>query len=147
MIEAITSFKDENRWLSNFWPAEVKLGDMVYATVEHGYVASKTLDITWRRAIQGLRSPGHAKRMGRQIPLRPDWEDVRLDIMEDLLRQKFAIPELRQLLLDTGDAMLIEGNTWNDTFWGAVIGDGTWRSWKGENNLGKLLMKIREECR
>jgi len=60
--------------------------------------------------------------------------------MLDLVRKKFENPLLRAMLLATEDAVLVEGNTWNDTFWGVCRG-------RGENWLGRILMQVREECR
>ena len=83
-------------------------------------------------------TPGLAKKLGRKATIRPDWEKIKLPIMEYLLRQKFGDKTLKALLIGTGDAELVEGNMWGDTYWGVCKG-------KGENHLGKLLMKIREE--
>lgn len=136
----INSFQGEHRWLSNFWPAKVVLEDIEFPTVEHAYVAAKTLDMAMRLRVSEIpaQNAGRVKRLGRTFDLRVDWDDVRLSTMERLLRQKFAIPDLRMLLLKTGNQILIEGNTWGDTFWGVCRGTG-------ENNLGNLLMKIRSE--
>ena len=79
-----------------------------------------------------------AKRFGRQVKLRKDWDLVKVNVMEMLLRQKFARPALREQLLSTKDSILIEGNNHGDTFWGVCKGTG-------ENYLGRLLMKIRQE--
>lgn len=79
---------------------------------------------------------GQAKRAGRKLMMRDHWEDVRLDIMRRALELKFTIPDLKAMLLDTGDEELIEGNTWGDIYWGVCRGEG-------ENNLGKLLMDVR----
>ena len=76
--------------------------------------------------------------MGRHLPLRPDWEDVKLSVMEGLLRQKFREEPFKSQLKATGDAQLVEGNYWGDVYWGVCRG-------QGENHLGKLLMKIRGE--
>ena len=134
-MRVIDSFQGEHRFLSNFWPAEVALDGVVYPSVEHAYVASKTLDLSARHVI--LKStPGQAKRYGRTLALRPDWESVKLAVMAGLLVQKFRHPELAALLRATGDAELVEGNTWGDTFWGVCKG-------KGANNLGRMLMEIR----
>jgi len=111
-----------------------------YPTVEHAYQASKTRVPIERRLIRAAISPGDAKRLGKQITLRDDWENVRLDVMRDLLRAKFHPLGLRTLLLSTGERLLIEGNNWNDTFWGVCKG-------QGENNLGKLLMLTRDKYR
>lgn len=113
---------------------------MEYPSVEHAYVAAKTLDLEQRKIIQMLPKAGEAKRFGRsKITLRADWTDsFRLSLMEDLLRQKFSIPELKEKLNSTFPHELIEQNTWGDVFFGVCKG-------KGENHLGKLLMKVREE--
>jgi N-glycosidase YbiA len=135
-MNAIKGFRGRSRWLSNFWPARVTLDGMVFGSVEHAYQAAKTLDLDHRRTIAALAKPGQAKRYGRKLKVRDDWEEVKLVVMEDLLRQKFAHPDLRQKLLDTGDAYLEESNVWQDFFWGVCDG-------KGENHLGRLLMTIR----
>jgi len=135
----IARFTGSYRFLSNFWPARVELYGIEYPSVEHAYVAAKTLDASQREHIRQLEKPGDVKRYGRKLVLRPDWNDVRLYIMEDLVRQKFEDPELRKLLLATGDQKLIEGNTWGDRFWGVC--DGV-----GENHLGRILMRVRAVC-
>ena len=85
--------------------------------------------------------PSEAKRLGQRVALRPDWEAVKLGVMEDIVRAKFTQHEsLAVKLINTGDRGLIEGNTWQDLFWGVDI---TTR--KGENHLGRILMKIRDE--
>jgi len=145
MTEPITSFTGEHRWLSNFWIIDVVFEDVLYPSVEHAYVAAKTLDRATRYSIAKLSSPGAAKRAGRSLELRPDWDKVKLTVMKGLIRQKFMHVQLRRLLLSTGGAMLIEGNTWGDTFWGAVYRDGAIPGWSGDNNLGKILMKVRDE--
>ncbi len=138
MTQTIKGFHGRYRWLSNFWPAEVTLDGMVFSTVEGAYQAAKTLDLDHRRAIAGLAKPGQTKRYARKLKVRDDWQEVKLAVMEDLLRQKFSIPDLRQKLLDTGDAYLEESNSWRDFFWGVCNG-------VGENHLGRLLMKCRDE--
>lgn len=137
-VEPITSFQGEHRFLSNFWPATVWFDGFTYSSVEHAYVAAKTLDQVARMTICQMSSPGQVKRFGRGLVLRPDWELVKLPVMEDLLKRKFAHADLRERLQLTAPRMLIEGNTWGDTFWGVCNG-------VGENHLGKLLMKIRDE--
>lgn len=139
-MEPVTSFSGDYAFLSNFYRADVQLDKKVYPTTEHAFQAAKTLEPGERRMIQLSGTPGIAKRLGRKVKLRKDWENVKLDVMLDLLRQKFQDPHLREKLLSTGDATLIEGNTWGDKFWGAVLTDG---KWVGQNHLGKLLMKVR----
>ena len=108
----------------------------------------KTLDINKRRAIANASTPGLAKKMGRSVSLRPDWEDIKDDVMLEGLYRKFADDELADWLLDTGDEELIEGNFWSDNYWGVCYckkcrAQGI----QGQNHLGKLLMKVRSEIR
>lgn len=138
---AITSFTGKYRFLSNFWLTPVEFCGIEYPSSEHAYQAHKSLDPQISLKVLQLKTPGEAKRFGRKIVLRPDWESYKLVLMEQLLRRKFEPgSELATRLLNTGDEELVEGNHWNDTFWGVCRG-------RGENHLGKLLMKIRSELR
>jgi len=130
----ITAFTGEYRWLSNFAACEVKWGELTFPSVEHAYQASKFTDPDLIKRFQVVTA-SEAKRMGRTKP-RFDWD--KLAVMEYLLNQKFCDPVLRNKLIETGDAELVEGNWWGDTFWGVCGG-------VGENHLGKLLMKIRSQ--
>jgi N-glycosidase YbiA len=137
----IDSFQGRYRFLSNFWPCEIEYEGMVYPSVEHAYQSAKTLDIAQRRRIAALKTPAEAKHAGEAMPLRADWLQIKFDVMEQCVRYKFTHhPELKQLLLATGDAYLEEGNTWNDQIWGVYQGHG-------ENHLGIILMKVRAELR
>ncbi len=142
----IVSFSGEYRFLSNFYPSEVLLDGRKYVSVEHAYQAAKI-------SIQGLPkdeanrlrkpfieadTPAIAKKLGRQVRLRDDWESVKVNIMVGLLRQKFHESPLKDQLLATGDRHLEEGNHWGDRIWGTVNG-------VGKNYLGKSLMLIRYE--
>lgn len=134
----IARFSGIYSWLSNFWPAEVKIGADVYPTVEHAYQASKTIEPHAREMIRLCGPAGVAKRLGKTLPIRPDWSEMKLGVMEELLRQKFQHPHLRKKLIDTYPQLIEEGNTWKDTFWGVYRG-------KGKNHLGRLIMQIRSE--
>ncbi len=137
----ITEFQGEHRFLSNFWPAEVVHEGISYPSAEHAYQAAKTLDRAERRRIAAILDPGDAKREGRKLALRPDWETAKFTVMEHCVRDKFTRnADLAAKLLATGDAELIEGNTWGDRVWGVYQG-------QGENRLGKLLMMVRAEIR
>jgi len=138
MSKVIDRFDGEYRFLSNFYPSPIEFGDFIAPTVEHAFQACKTCDLTERKAILMADTPAKAKKLGRAATLRNDWEASKIECMEFLLDRKFGIPALRVKLLETGDAELIEGNWWGDTFWGVCRG-------KGENHLGKLLMKIRNQ--
>lgn len=106
-----------------------------YATVEHAFQAAKTLDLKEREMFQNV-NPAEAKKRGRQVKIREDWEKVKVSVMKDLLIQKFSKGVYREKLLATGNEELIEGNYWGDVWWGVCRG-------VGENHLGKLLMEIR----
>jgi hypothetical protein len=110
---------------------------VIYQTVEHAFQAAKTLDLNEREKIRQAKS-SEVKQLGKKITLRSNWLIFRLEAMEELLRRKFSIPALKERLLSTGDLELIERNFWKDIFWGTCHG-------VEENNLGKLLMKIRKE--
>jgi ribA/ribD-fused uncharacterized protein len=140
MIDAITSFSGEYRFLSNFWPAKVSYMDLDFPTVEHAFVAAKSDDPAFWRTVQQIPTPGSAKKLGRSVKLRDNWEQARVIVMHGLLQQKFHDNPLRTKLLETRHVWLEEGNTWGDTFWGVCNG-------VGENMLGKLLMLVREEVR
>jgi ribA/ribD-fused uncharacterized protein len=116
-----------------------------YPTLEHTFQATKTLNLEERERIRLTSTPGEAKKMGRRVKLREDWESIKNLVMLDLLRLKFSdkLPYLKQKLIDTGDAHLIEGNTWHDNHFGVCtcIECGS----VGKNILGRLLMKVRDE--
>lgn len=139
----IDSFRGQYRFLSNFYPAKVLLDNIEYPTVEHAYQAAKTTDLILRQQIKEAPTPGKARKLGKSIEIKmsvPAWDCIRTSIMYKLLQQKFSDPKLHKMLLDTGDAELVEGNWWNDTFWGKYKGEG-------KNVLGVLLMLIRDECK
>jgi N-glycosidase YbiA len=135
----ILIFRGEHRFLSNFYRCFVPYEGITYPSVEHAYQAAKTLDPVTREQIARCGAPGVAKAMGRTVELRGDWDQIKVNVMEELLRIKFADPMLRGLLVKTGTAELVEGNTWRDTFWGVFAG-------RGRNELGKALMRVRSAC-
>lgn len=139
-LPPIDSFSGEYRFLSNFYVFPLWIPDVsLWApTVEHGYQAGKTLDPDLRRRILVSGSPSLAKRLGRAVPLRNDWEQIKEAVMLDLLRRKFWTPVFADRLLGTGNRLLAEGNTWGDTYWGVCGG-------LGHNRLGVLLMRVRDE--
>lgn len=147
MQEPITEFRGKYYFLSNFYFAPIDYEDMEYPTVEHAYQAAKTADVELRKKVQQAKTPASAKAMGRKIPHPPNWRSYNLQLMEELILQKFTrYPELREQLLATGDAELIEGNTWNDRFFG-MTQDKKTGEWRGHNELGKMLMRVRERLR
>lgn len=137
----ISAFSGRYAFLSNFFPSPITAADVHYPTVEHYFQAMKTTDIDDRLKIACAFTPSKAKRLGRQVVLRPDWEAIKVPVMRSALRMKFAAEtDLARLLLATDDALLVEGNTWNDQFWGVCNG-------RGHNWLGHLLMARRAELR
>lgn len=137
MGKIINSFNGEYRFLSNFSDSRILLGYKHYKTVEHIFQAHKSVTEEDHERIRKASTPGVAKRIGRKIVIRPDWDEVRVKMMEEFVWAKFIQnPELGRKLIATGDAELIEGNNWGDKFWGVCKGGG-------ENKLGKILMAIR----
>ena len=149
LIDWFDDFDGPNkfRFLSNFYVGEpIDMNDghgAVYRTGEHAFAAYKAAALNAWQAIVDAKSPGKAKMLGRRIPLRSDWEEVKYDVMRAVLAAKFS-PERAEseLLLATGDAMLIEGTDWNDKVWGVTNGKGNGRNW-----LGTLLMAQRAMLR
>ena len=142
----IKQFSKENRWLSNFSPATIVHEGITYPSVEHFYVAMKSADIEIREQIAKLETAGQAKRIGREIEvtagLPPNWYEDKLVHMRFALEQKYNQEPYKQQLIDTGGQTIIEGNTWGDEFWGVNL-----RTDEGKNNLGIMIMEIRDELK
>lgn len=144
-MNPIEDFHGTNYFLSNFFTAPMVIDGRSFKTNEHFFQASKALDEETFEIIRNLKTPAETKRMGRDIKLKKNWDNIKNDVMLKGLRVKFAIPELRKQLLDTGDAPLIEGNNWHDQYWGRC--DCSQHGGVGENWLGRLLMQLRDEIR
>ena len=144
----INKFDGQYAFLSNFYSSPITpwVDNITYPTVEHAFQAMKSFNPSERKMIAAAPTPGKAKSMGRHVELRSDWRTVRTAIMKDALIEKFKDPQLRQKLLSTGDQYLIEGNWWHDNYWGDCYCPNC-EHIKGENHLGQLLMKIREEIK
>jgi N-glycosidase YbiA len=137
----IDLFDGKYHFLSNFfYPTPVVFQGEIYISVEHAYQAAKFLDPDLRKQIQGTPTPAESKKLAKKFQKdghrRSNWDDIKLAVMEDLLVQKFSDIQLRRKLVATGNNELVEENWWHDVWWGKCGG-------VGENNLGKLLMKIR----
>ena len=140
-MNKIDCFDGEYAFLSNFYDSPIEKDGIVYPTNEHFFQAMKTLDNEERKRIAAAETPGKAKRMGRSVKLRPDWEQSKIQIMKEGLTLKFLChKDLAEKLVATGDVWLIEGNWWGDTYWGVCNG-------VGHNMLGNLLMEIRRDLR
>ena len=131
---------DEYGFLCNFSAHGFNLGDRYWPTVEHYFQAQKFAGSDHEERIRVSRTPKEAKDLGQtsKLPLRSDWEDVKVEIMRDALMAKFTThTDLRDALLATGNEELIE-NAPTDYFWGCGKLGG------GQNMLGKLLMETRQ---
>lgn len=140
MRERIANFKGVNNFLSNFYYSPVYYNGIRFSTVEHAFQAAKSTDLKTQKLFAIIPTPQEAKQFGKTIPLREDWETVKVSIMKDLLKQKFSKSPLRKMLIQTNDSELVNGNTWGDTYWGVTNGEG-------QNILGNLLMEVRSELK
>jgi ribA/ribD-fused uncharacterized protein len=134
----IESFDGKFKFLSNFYSCDVFYDGLMYKNAEAAYQSAKTTDLKTRLYFKNM-FPSEAKKHGRKLPLRKDWEEIKYDIMLEIVRNKFKWnKDLKQKLLATKQVLLIEGNWWKDTYWGMCEG-------VGQNNLGKILMQVRKE--
>lgn len=140
--ECIDLFREEYEFLSNFYPVFMTFEGIEFFSAEAAYQAQKCAGEPERRSFSRLYAD-EAKRRGREISCRGDWDQVKVPVMEAVVRAKFQQNSLlARRLLDTGEKPLIEGNSWGDRFWGVDH-----RTGEGENHLGKILMALREEFR
>jgi len=146
----ITQFRDKFSFLSNFYLAPIRYEGVVYPSVEHAYQATKCPE--GRETIRRAPKPYKAKWLGRKFRARPDWDEIKIGVMEDLVWLKFSMnPDLTKLLLDTGDEKIVEGQ-WRGTYWAH---DNFWGNCEcdacvnipGRNHLGRILMGVRERLR
>lgn len=137
----ITSFSGKYRFLSNFYPCKLVYDYIEYPSSEHAFVAHKTKNRELRLKISKIQTPGQVKRFGRsEIQLREDWGLIKINVMRQIVEAKFEQnDDLMKMLMETKGYHLIEGNTWGDRFWGeSPLGNG-------RNELGKILMSIRDD--
>ncbi len=138
----IEKFRGQYSFLSNFYSAPIEYEGLKFSCTECAFMYHKTDNEKIRSLILDTQDPKEAKRLCKPHP-RKNWDKIKLDIMEDLIKCKFTQNEhLKKKLLETGDQEIQEGNWWKDTFWG--VDENTKI---GENNLGKIIMKIREELK
>ncbi|CAM3127741.1 NADAR family protein [Tsukamurella hominis] len=138
-MRVIDSFRGDHYFLSNFYPARARFRVVISPRPEHAFMSARTTD---ERAIERTRTeptPAEAKLIGRSVALVEDWDRIRFDVMADVLAAKFDDVSLARSLVATGGAILIEGNTWHDQFWGSCTCDRH-RRIDGDNALGVLLM-------
>ena len=136
-MKAIKEFQGEYRFLSNFYRSPITIGHLEYDTVEHLYQCAKTMNAYDFNRVFDANTPALAKKLGKQVDKRKDWEEVKVGIMLNAVLLKFLQnKDLRKKLIETDNAVLIEGNTWGDHFWGVCNGEG-------KNWLGRILMIVR----
>lgn len=134
----INKFRGEYEFLSNFYPSKIEIGGLVFENAEAAFQSAKVTDIETKMKFCSL-NPSEAKRLGRRVNLRPDWEVVKDAVMLQVVMEKFfQNAPLAKKLINTEYSALIEGNDWGDKYWGVC--DGV-----GENKLGKILMLVRAE--
>jgi ribA/ribD-fused uncharacterized protein len=129
-------------FLSNFYNCSIRYGAHLFPSSEHLYMWHKTDNMDEKNAILRAERPAQAKKLGRKVTLREDWDEIKDKIMMMCVAEKFRQNRdlAHCLIQDTGYAYLIEGNNWGDRYWGMV--DGV-----GKNKLGKTLMVVRERAR
>lgn len=136
----IDSFKGEYAWLSNMALVKIKYDGIEYPSVEHAYMSAKSHYMEWKSRCADTQISGkQIKLESKGVILRDDWEEVKYDVMKECIDHKFSQEPFKTKLEETGDVELVEGNWWNDLYWGVDSKTG-----KGENNLGKLIMEKRD---
>jgi len=142
----INEFVGKYRFLSNFDDKEVTYKGLTFLNSEACFQAQKSLTETGK-SVFTIMNPSDAKKLGRKVKLRKDWEKVKADIMLEIVRAKFSQnKDIAKKLLDTGDQDLTEGNTWHDNYFGVCSCDRCINETK-RNVLGKVLMIVRKELR
>lgn len=141
----VLEFKSEFKRFSNFYPVTIHYNRRTFPTVEHAFVSEKSFDPSFKNRIANLKATqaGYAKKLGRQIQLRDDWDEIKNQVMFELVLTKFNKPEFQSFLLLTGEGKIVEGNYWHDNYWGDCYCKKC-QSVMGLNYLGRILMKIRE---
>ena len=141
MTYEITEFKDEFEWLSNFAPVKISLDGFIYPSVEHAYMSCKNDTVAWKvYCADASNSAGEVKKKSKTIELVRFWDDIRCEVMIKCLRKKFEDSYYRNLLIETKDWHLSEGNWWDDKYWGVCL-----KTNEGRNMLGRLIMQVRVE--
>ena len=136
----INQFRKEYNWLSNFASVDIEFMGRVYPSVENAYMSAKSPEKVWKLFCSNPKTTAAmCKKRSKEIQIRAGWDDMKLQVMEYLLKLKFNQEPYRTLLKETKDEYIQEGNYWNDKFWGFCL-----KTNEGENHLGKLIMEIRK---
>lgn len=143
-MQMTPNFDNEFSFCSNFAACDIEYKGHTYKTAEHAFQAAKAQLEGYRAWVADATTPGQAKRRGREIPLRPDWEYIKDDVMLDIVRIKFHDPDMKLRLVKSRDWILCENNYWHDNYWGNCTCEKC-KNIPGQNKLGKILMQVREE--
>lgn len=136
--KVVKGFFGEYRWLSNYHVCFVEYDGLMYNSSEAAYQSAKTVDMYTRGRFTSMK-PDESRKFGQSMKHRSGWDRIKIDVMYEVLKDKFTRNEdLKMKLLETGSKYLEETNYWGDTFWGVCEG-------KGKNHLGELLMRVRNE--
>jgi ribA/ribD-fused uncharacterized protein len=144
IIMITPNFDNEFSFCSNFAACDVEYQGKTYKTSEHAFQAAKTLDPVEREWVAAAHTPGEAKRRGRKVHLRADWEEIKDQVMLDIVREKFKNSDMRHRLVESRDYILCEFNYWHDNYWGDCTCEKC-KGINGQNKLGKILMQVRNE--
>lgn len=147
----VNVFRGPYACFSNFHDSRMIINDVLWKTVEHVFQANKTFDKEWQKRILSAETPAEAKTLGKQLKtlglVRPDWQDVNILIMHNLVLLKFTLfAEYRNILLSTGEDRIIEGNYWHDNFWGECS-CARCSNVEKFNHLGQILTNVRKMLR
>jgi ribA/ribD-fused uncharacterized protein len=145
-MKSIEGFFNEYRYLSNFHEKEFTYKGRTFPTSEHAYQAYKATNLQDFEWVRNSSTPREARKRGQKIKSKSDFDEIKYDLMMDILIEKFKDEELKQKLLNTGDAYLEETNYWHDNFWGVCTCDDC-QHYTAQNNLGKILMEIRKNSK
>lgn len=142
----ITSFDGKYSFLSNFYAAQTLYNGILYPTSEHAYQAAKAIEDSDKKKILMCATPDESKHLGRKIKIREDWDNIKDQVMYEIVKAKFSNPFLAKKLINTGDKILCEGNYWHDNYWGACNCPNC-KLLPRKNMLGQILMRVREELK
>ena len=146
-MKTIDSFRGEYNFLSNYCSCSFEYKGLVYPNSEAAFQAQKCATEEAKIKYTTTKNPVVIKSMGKKEPNLPEnWDEIAYGIMYDVLKAKFSVPEMREKLLSTGDAELVEGNHWHDNRWGRCTCEKC-KNKEAKNWLGKILMEIRDEIK
>lgn len=134
-----SQFRGNLNFLSNMYESKFVIDSIEYKSVEHYFQSMKTLNEEEKRNIINSKNPMEAKKIGKEVKLRKDWNSIKDTVMFDGVFAKFKQnKDLAAKLLHTDDSLLVEKNSWGDRYWGVDYDTNI-----GLNKLGKILKKVK----